>query len=924
MDGLAQELLAAALKYLLARLRAIATPENLANLLGVVVPQPVEAVAARIRKGIEHADAAEAALAAKNIEAAATAAAAAVGEFHEAAKLLGVPDLRAVAEKAMAAVSPGAAIAQLGLAAPQVAPVTGGLEVVWKKPTPTTLEILEIATLTLAIRISDAGIAVRISAQGLRVDLGAMAADVIALLIGDGGEASTDLTLTVDRRGLTAEGSVGPIALPARLAAQLVDLEGLALSLVPQGGDIAVEIRAGVAVDIAGVISAQVEGAGVRLVLDVARILSGQSPFRPPEILAPTGVALALEAGPVSGGGSLMQVAGGYGGSLDLTLGPVGVTAFGLLREDAEGAISFVAVMSVRFVVPIELGLLFTLNAVGGVIGLGVRVDPDAIASGMKDGVLDRLMFPDDVRKAAPAILRTLAQVFPTRRGGFVIGPMARLGWGRPVSLFTLDVGVILSVPDPVLLIIGRARAVLPDEKAPIIELRAAVLVQIGGGKFLMRAELYDSRIAFISVYGGIGMLARFDEPTVVISAGGFHPTYPHKPAELADLSRIGSEMSPPIGLQLRVQGYVALTPNSVQFGGALEVSYSIGVAAVRGNFSLDAIIQFDPFGFAVDVTASAHVEALGISLIGVSLALHLSGPSPWIVQGTGKITLPWPLPDPSISVGPIEFGGGAPPPPAPPPVHPLVDVATALRQKDAWQKVERRGQRVPVRLTADPASHDAGRVLIEPWGLLRTSQRAFPWEMTLDRAGQAPVEPAGCRLRLDGPVRVGDSTSSVPTSAVTESFPVGQFMTLTKDEQLSAPEFEDRQGGVVLDPGGAATAVQQLVPFATEETLDYEDFWRLARTGAPPVRPQFEISDWLAEFLVGAGPAGSSSLRIADDYRPQSAERILTVRPASDVRVTDVETGREARGFAPWSDAVRSARGLRGGSASLTRVEAS
>lgn len=921
MDGLAEELLIAALRYLVARLRALATPDALSGLIDGSVPQPATEVEQRIAAGLAHAEAASTALDARSVVTAAKAASDAILEFHEAAKLLGVADLGTAAEKVMAAASPGGIITQLALPAPDAKPIDRGLEVAWKKESPTTLEILEIASLRLGIRISGDVIGVTVAARGVRIDLGEMASAVVELLIGGGGAASTDLLLTIDGRGLTAEGSLGPIALPARLAAQIVDLDGLALSLKPQGADLALEIRGTVGVDIAGVVHAQIDGAGVRLVLDLARILGGQQPFRPPEVIPPTGVALALEAGPVSGGGSLMELDGGYGGTLDLSLGPVAITAFGLLR-DVDGVVSFVAVMSVRFVVPIELGLLFTLNAVGGVVGFGVRVDPDAIASGMKDGVLDRLMFPDDIRKAAPAILRTLAHVFPRQPGGFVVGPMARLGWGRPVSLFTLDVGVILSVPDPVLLIIGRARAVIPDERAPIIELRAAVLVQIGGGKFLMRAELYDSRIGFITVYGGIGMLARFDEPTVVISAGGFHPTYPHKPAELSDLSRIGAEMSPPIGLQLRVQGYVALTPNTVQFGGALEVAYSVAVAAVRGNFSLDAIIQFDPFGFAVDVTASAHVEAFGISLIGVSLALHLSGPSPWIVSGTGRITLPWPLPDPSISVGPVEFGGGSPPPAAPPAVKALNAVASAMNRKDAWQRADRRGQRAPVRLRADGTPTAPGDVVIEPWGLVRTSQRVFPLEMTLDRAGQAPVEPVGCRIRIDGRVRVGDAVSEVPSSPVVESFPVGQFMALTKDEQLAAPEFEDRQGGVVIDPAGAETVAAALLPFTTEATLDYEDFWRDA--AGSQVGEQFEISEWLAALILQTGPAGSCGLRVADTYRPQQAERIIAVRPVSEVRITDVDTGAESAAFAPWSDAVRSARSVRGGIAAMTRVGAS
>ena len=54
-------------------------------------------------------------------------------------------------------------------------------------------------------------------------------------------------------------------------------------------------------------------------------------------------------------------------------------------------------------------------------------------------------MFPADPVAAAPAILDTLEQVFPVDQGSIVIGPMIEIGWGRPVSFLTAQLGVILS-----------------------------------------------------------------------------------------------------------------------------------------------------------------------------------------------------------------------------------------------------------------------------------------------------------------------------------------------------------------------------------------------------------------------------------------------------------------------------------------------
>ena len=923
MDELPARLLRAALQYIVGRLRAIPTPAKLQELVGGALPPDTAPVAARLAAGLAQADVAEAKATAGDIAGAAAAAWAAVKEFFAAAALLGV-DATAAAKEAVDARPPGALVSRLGLEQPTATAAPTAVELAWARRD-VRVALFRAGTIRLAVGLSDTGLRMSVRGGEVRIDLGERTDGVLKILVGAAGSAAADLELTVDHRGLTAGGSLGPVELPARLEAQVVDLEGLELALEPSGATVALTVRSRLAVDVAGVIGARVDGAGVRLVLDPGRILSGAPPFGEGAgaivPVLPRGIGLSLSAGPVKGSGYLLVLPDGYGGVLDLVLGPVNVTAFGLLRSRGADGMSFVAVMSVSFAVPIELGLLFTLNAVGGIVGLGVTVDPAAISSGLKDGVLDRLLFPEDVRKAAPTILQTLGRVFPPRAGGFVIGPMLRLGWGRPVTLMTLDVAVLLATPDPVMIVLGRARCVIPSESAAIIDLRAAVMAQVGRGIILLRAELYSSRIGFFSVYGSIGMLVRFgDDRTVVLSAGGFHPTYTRKPPELADLGRIGAEMSPPIGLQFRVQGYVALTPNTVQFGGSIELAYSVGVAAVRGGLTLDALIQFDPFGFEVDATARAHVEALGCSLFGVSLSLHLSGPSPWRVRGTGKVSLPWPLPDPSISFGPVQFGDAAAPVP-PPAVRPLALVAEALRDPRAWQRIDRQGVRAPVRLAALPD----GALVIEPWGLVRASQRLAPLDMTLDRWGAASVQPAGCRLALSGAVKIGPDgpgRTDADHSAVAETFGVGQFMTLTKDAQLAAPEFEERTGGFAIDPADATTQAGVLRGFATEATMTYDDSW----PGAPEKKRSgvgfFDLSGW-ARFVLEAGPAGATGLRIGDRYRADDLERRIAVRPVSETQVTDVRTGAVIAGFAPWTDAVHTASGALGGLAAMTKVAA-
>ena len=70
------------------------------------------------------------------------------------------------------------------------------------------------------------------------------------------------------------------------------------------------------------------------------------------EVLA-TGIGIVLDTGLVRGGGFLGVRAGGYGGALQLRLGPVEVKAVGLLT--LEPSFGLVVVMSIEFLPPIDL-----------------------------------------------------------------------------------------------------------------------------------------------------------------------------------------------------------------------------------------------------------------------------------------------------------------------------------------------------------------------------------------------------------------------------------------------------------------------------------------------------------------------------------------------------------------------------------------
>ena len=94
-------------------------------------------------------------------------------------------------------------------------------------------------------------------------------------------------------------------------------------------------------------------------------------------------------------------------------------------------------------------------------------------------------MFPADPVAAAPAILNTLQTVFPLQKDGFVVGPMIKVGWGRPISFATATLGIVLSLPDPNVVILGQLHIDVPAPELPIVNLKADVLGEFSSDKVL-------------------------------------------------------------------------------------------------------------------------------------------------------------------------------------------------------------------------------------------------------------------------------------------------------------------------------------------------------------------------------------------------------------------------------------------------------
>ena len=81
---------------------------------------------------------------------------------------------------------------------------------------------------------------------------------------------------------------------------------------------------------------------------------------------------------------------------------------------------------------------------------------------GVRTGAMNSILFPQDVVANITRIVSDLKAIFPLAEGHFLVGPMGKLGWGTP-TLISLELGVILDIPAPQIVIIGVLRCILPD-----------------------------------------------------------------------------------------------------------------------------------------------------------------------------------------------------------------------------------------------------------------------------------------------------------------------------------------------------------------------------------------------------------------------------------------------------------------------------
>jgi hypothetical protein len=671
------------------------------------------------------------------------------------------------------------------------------------------------------------------------------------------------------RTGLSLAGSASleiELADELSIAGGLFVFRNLALGL-ELGDDVTVAVTGDVHFSL-NVLQAVVEGVGLGVTIRLGGDGTG-SPVAlaidPPDVV---GLAIELEA--ISGGGYLAidHEIGRYSGALAIEVVTIGIQAITVIDTQLPGdPDGFAVFASLTITFPgIPLGFGFVLTGLGGIVAINRTLDAEALAVGLRNGVIDSLLFPEDPIGDAAQLIAQIDDYFPLMEGNAVFGPVVEIGWGTPTPLVTAQLGVLISIPDGVIAVLGSISALLPTPAAPLITLHLDVLgvIDIPAGEMSLVASLYDSRLlATIDLSGDMAMYVRAtSQPYFLLSVGGYHPSFlppSNLPAAMHDLRRMTASIDIASNVEVTIQSYFALTSNSVQFGASVNVEVAVEIwpttYSARGWFEFNVLLQFDPFKILADMSAGVAVYSGNKELLGVQLSVQLEGPEPWYLVGNATFKFFGVKVKFDVEVGSQAAG-------EPKPTVPLRDqVLAELAAGGSWSEAgPADGVSAGIIFGAlDPAA-TGGIVWIRPDHQLSVTQSVAPFDRDIEVVGQGLPAPGHERLTVTG-AGIGTATDT-PSATVEDWFAPAQYEAMSSTERLTRASFELMPAGVSF---GSSTTVVPASDDCTSVTTGYEsETWA---PGTDPVEASRRLAGVHESMRFTAGPATPTFTLAATEY---------------------------------------------------------
>lgn len=603
------------------------------------------------------------------------------------------------------------------------------------------------------------------------------------------------------------------IRLPAHIALGPVTIDHLRVSLGRSDGTppgVALAVETGISAHI-GPLDVLLEGLGVAAtVTRHTRESMRANPDQKPSLGAidtgfdfvpPRGFGLSIDTSLVKGGGYIERIPerNEYVGVAQLTVADwLSLKAFGLVTTKPD--VSFLLAISSEFP-PIQIGLGFQLEGVGGLVGIHRRLDADRLLAAVRDGAVDDILFPAEPLKDPHVLVDRLATLFPASRGRHLFGPTALITWG-PKSLIKIKLAVVIEVPTSLRVAIlgsltARVRKRVAGHDFAILDLQ----INFGGlidfdEKFIrFDASLFRSRLLGLELAGDAALRVRYGaRPDFVLTLGGFHPDFQPPalslPPSLQRLQITIASGNPHIW----VDSYFAVTSNSIQFGASGNLEYKKWGVRVTGSVGFDALFQFDPFQFVAGVFLRLDASWKGVEFTSIEISGDFSGPSPWRIKGKFHLSICWFL---EITI-PIDESWGDRDDTNRGSIDVFPLLVADVSARTSWERETGKTHTLVTLRRLDGA--DPG-LRVHPNELLRVRQNTVPLGVAIEKfAEQRPQGGNQFRLAL----RRGTQTVDVPP--VRSHFAPAQFFERRDEEKLAAEAYK------LFDAGADLTELDAVV----------------------------------------------------------------------------------------------------------------
>ena len=516
-----------------------------------------------------------------------------------------------------------------------------------------------------------------------------------------------------------------------------------------------------------------------------------------PKIQFPTGLGISIDMEAIKGTGIIKwdKKKEEFLGAIELNILEIcsvgAIVLFNMKMPDGSKGFSFMGALCVFFKSGIQLGMGFSLTAIGGSLGINRRIDTDKLRNAVRDGSLASIIFVKDLDKNLDSVLANISSYYPIQKEQIFFGFLAEITW---VEILKVKLGLFIQAPNPTSIIIaGSLSVTIADMAQSLFAINVHFLGEIEFSKGLsFDASLVDSHIMGIQFYGDMALRIYWggDTKGFLLSAGGFHPQFkPDAGFRVGDMKRLGMKLDYSI-VKLSFDTYFAVTSNTVQFGAKVQLQIGWKKFGISGYLYFDTLFQFKPFMFMFEVGAGVSVKCGSWTLLSLTLRFALSGPAKWHVEGTASF---WFL---FIKIG-VDFSktwGKSQSVSNKKYIEILPIYVENFHENNNWKIIS--GDIVDNLVKT--IKIDSSNLVMHPSAILSFTQSAVPLNEDMTCYGEA--YPGDAQKIIIKGINIGDETIDY-TETVT-SFAPTLIRKLSKEQKLKAKSYQNMGAGFELKEG--------------------------------------------------------------------------------------------------------------------------